>query len=327
MPVIQRNLDPALEINSEAILTKQKDFRKTRSIRGGGSWGTLAAGTSVTLLELPSKTEGAWRSYAKIQAQIGGRLRTGYVNTTDALIPTTKLTSTVFNRRHSIVSSASILGQHTGLTWNAAFKLADTMIYEGRDNTGKQNARNYWQGVTTDKSSGWETWEIEDMKGIVGSLSGMRMFNSGTTSDILRGLRSKEITGIDKMVMNCWEMVMVAAYLAGEISWDKLSRTVTGSTRGPAGDLGRIGYDRSNNPRMYNQDQQLVSAPPRGAIVYVSYPSNHTMLATGNIVNGHPEFISLWEQSNRHVHKGNALELSGGRLSTLCYFVPNWSVL
>lgn len=98
--------------------------------------------------------------------------------------------------------------------------------------------------------------------------------------------------------INCWEMVLLAAFRAGAINWNYIH-----SLYSPTPNWGDFLVNRLSFSRriLYNRSDPDSPRPLRGDIVYFNGPA-HIALATGRRVRGKIEIYSFWPPPNTPFH-------------------------
>jgi hypothetical protein len=113
---------------------------------------------------------------------------------------------------------------------------------------------------------------------------------------------SKMPTVAPKSVMNCWEMVLLAAYQTGMLSREKVAKWYND------GDLNAkmMASKRST----YEMGNPKTPRPDRGDIVYMN-GINHVVIAQGKQVGGKEAVFSFWSPSDYSVAQVKAAQASG----------------
>lgn len=130
-------------------------------------------------------------------------------------------------------------------------------------------------------------------------------------------------------ILNCWELILYSAYKQGVL--DK-SRIVTLYTKfGTDLSIGvQEAFDnfdvlKKGQEYTYDKDDPDSPRPIKGDMVIFKDFINHVTIATGNVVGGKVEIMSLWTQNNKKTYKTTVEDLlAGGAASPVKFFTPNW---
>ncbi len=106
--------------------------------------------------------------------------------------------------------------------------------------------------------------------------------------------------------INCWEMILLAAYRAGQLSWKWIHDQYTAAVGDWAGHMVRVMSRGARIP--YTPGAPAGRAPVAGDLVFMD-GINHVALATGNVDgSGRAEIISFWPPPNTPFAAGGTLD-------------------
>lgn len=127
--------------------------------------------------------------------------------------------------------------------------------------------------------------------------------------------------------MNCWELVMFSAYLAGYTTKPRLTALYTTFAAGVSADVtaGVTAFEtavRRGPEQVYDPADPDTPRPVAGDLVVFGTVATHAAVATGNYPGGKVEVMSLWTQNARHVYRTTVEDL--GASGPFRFFSPHW---
>ncbi len=132
-------------------------------------------------------------------------------------------------------------------------------------------------------------------------------------------------------VLNCWELVLYSAFKGGVLAKSRIAAIYQGFNADFAAtgnvDTAVQNFDvlRSGSEYIYDKDDPDSPKPIKGDLVIFKDFPTHVTIATGNIVGGKVEIMSLWTQNNKATFKTTIEDLlAGGAKSPVKFFTPNW---
>jgi len=132
-------------------------------------------------------------------------------------------------------------------------------------------------------------------------------------------------------VLNCWELVLYSAFKGGVLEksritalYNKFNSDLT-ATKDVGTAFKNFDVLQKGSEYIYDKDNPDSPKPIKGDLVIFKDFPTHVTIATGNIVGGKIEIMSLWTQNSKTTYKTTVEDLlADGAASPVKFFTPNW---
>lgn len=132
-------------------------------------------------------------------------------------------------------------------------------------------------------------------------------------------------------ILNCWELVLYSAFKGGVLPKSRITALYAkfNSDLTATKDVGTAfkNFDilKKGSEYIYDKDNPDSPKPIKGDLVIFKDFPTHVTIATGNIVGGKIEIMSLWTQNNKATFKTTVEDLlTRGAAAPVKFFTPNW---